>query len=346
MVGATPLAAIDVGSNTVHLTVARVTVATDDLDYLADELDLVRLGADISATGAIGPERAELAVAAIRKQMALAHRLGATTVLGIATEGVRAARNGAEFLAQVREQTGLMLELVTGEQEAALTYWGATSGLHASDAAVAAPAPRRAVLDLGGGSLELVVGEGQHVLWRVSLPLGSGAVHGRYAPADPPRAAELGTVRAVVTETLAALDPPPPVVEAIACGGTATTLAVLDEGARAENIQAPQTDANLDTPGRAMRHERRLLTHDSLAALLALLQSQPAAQIATRYDIEEPRARLLGAGGMVLLATMDRLGVAALRVRRRGIREGAMLAYVHAGEGWLALAQDGAGWPL
>src|SRR5262249_32354881 len=124
-----PLAAIDVGSNTVHLIVARPTADGRDLEHLADELELVRLGADVSQTGVIGPERLARAVAAVRAQAAVARRRGAKVILGIATEGVRAAANGAELIEHVRAATGVTLELVTGDQEATLTYWGATSGL-------------------------------------------------------------------------------------------------------------------------------------------------------------------------------------------------------------------------
>ncbi|MGZ3677678.1 MAG: Ppx/GppA phosphatase family protein, partial [Ktedonobacterales bacterium] len=185
MTSSQPLAAIDVGSNTIHLTVGRPTPDGYDLEYLADELELVRLGADVSASGALGSERMRRAISVIQHQTEVARQHGAALVLGIATEGVRAARNGAEFIERVRVETGVVLELVSGEQEAALTYWGATSGLDRESEGKTVDA-KRAVLDLGGGSMEIVAGEGSKVEWRVSLPLGSGAVHDRYAPADPP----------------------------------------------------------------------------------------------------------------------------------------------------------------
>ncbi len=161
-----PLAAIDVGSNTIHLTAAQPLPGSQDVEVLADQVELVRLGADVNATGAIGAERCARAIEVIRHQAEVASALGAVPLLGIATEGVRSARNGAEFVDQVRAATGVTLEMVTGDQEAALTYWGAISERDIEG--------HRAVIDLGGGSLELVVGDGTHVAWRVSLPLGSG----------------------------------------------------------------------------------------------------------------------------------------------------------------------------
>ncbi|HKT40384.1 MAG TPA: hypothetical protein VJR48_18580, partial [Ktedonobacterales bacterium] len=205
----TPLAAVDVGSNTIHLVVARPTEDGGDLITLADELDLTRLGEDVSATGAIGPERTARAMTILREYAAQAKSLGARELLAIATEGVRAAANADDFLARVHEETGITLQVVTGEQEAALTYWGATSGLPATT-------ERRGVLDLGGGSMEVVIGEGSRIQWRSSLPLGSGAMHARYAPSDPPRATELDQVRAETRTQLAALNTPLPVAQIIA----------------------------------------------------------------------------------------------------------------------------------
>lgn len=334
-----PLAAIDAGSNTIHLTVARPTANGADLEYLADELELVRLGADVSRTGTIGQERMARAVEVVRAQASVARSHGAVRILGIATEGVRAAANGRELLERLRAEARVDFALVTGDQEAALTYWGLTSGLGDGEA-------RRAAVDLGGGSLELVVGSGTRLAWRVSVPLGSGALHDRLAPSDPPRPDELEAVRREVAETLGHLDIPLPVEEALAAGGTATTLAVLAAHALAGQSPSAASSSAADSADSAWppTSMARFLTTHMLSDLGALLQDQPAAEVAERYQIEEARARLLGAGATVLLATLERLGVPALHVRRRGIREGAILAYVHRGDGWLEAARHGVGW--
>jgi exopolyphosphatase/guanosine-5'-triphosphate,3'-diphosphate pyrophosphatase len=339
----TPLAAVDVGSNTIHLVVARPTEDGADLITLADELDLTRLGEDVSATGAIGPERTARAITILREYAARARSLGAKELLAFATEGVRAAANADDFLARVRAETGIELQVITGEQEAALTYWGATSGLPAAP-------ERRAVLDLGGGSMEVVIGEGSRIQWRSSLPLGSGAMHARYAPSDPPRAAELDQVRAATTEQLATLHAPLSVAQVIACGGTATTLTML--AARALRIDEPQDLAtgeeapSLDVLNAPHAGGMRLglLTREQLGALASLLVATPAAQLTERYDIPRARAEILGAGEAVLQAAVEHLGADALAINRRGVREGAILARLHAGDAWLDAATAGAGW--
>jgi exopolyphosphatase/guanosine-5'-triphosphate,3'-diphosphate pyrophosphatase len=338
MPAVSPLAAVDVGSNTIHLVVARPTEDGRDLVTLADELDMTRLGADISAHGALSPERMARAIAVLKAQQERAASLGAYEFLLIGTEGVRAASNADEFLARVQREIGVTLQLISGEQEAALTYWGATSGLHGSD-------ERRAVLDLGGGSMEVVIGEGTRILWRVSLPLGSGAMHDRYAPSDPPRATELDRVRQETTTQLAAGHPPLPVAHAIACGGTATNLAALAAGAL--NISEPAGLGSMGSSGASSETDTAQLgqlTRDQLEALASLLCATPAAELTRRYGIMDARAQLLGAGEGVLQAAIQQLGADTLAISRRGVREGTILAWLHAGDRWLDAAKDGAGW--
>lgn len=335
-----PLAAVDVGSNTIHLVVARPTEDGSDLITLADELDMTRLGADVSATGAIGSERAARAIAVLREQAEHARSLGASGLLAIATESLRSASNADDFLAQVRDETGITLYVITGDQEAALTYWGATSGLPVTN-------ERRAVLDLGGGSMEVVIGEGLRILWRAALPLGSGAMHDRYAPSDPPQSTELDRVRQEVTSQLAAKDMPLPVARVISCGGTATTLTML--AGKALHIPEPEDFAFGEEPPpqsaqNADGMHLGLLTLDQLDALASLLSTTPSSQLTQQYGIHEARAKLLGAGEAVLRATAAHLGVGTLSINRRGVREGAILARLHAGDGWLDAATAGTGW--
>jgi exopolyphosphatase/guanosine-5'-triphosphate,3'-diphosphate pyrophosphatase len=315
---------IDVGANTIHLAV--VAVATDgSLRSLADETELARLGADVSATGNIGAQRMERAVNIIGAQLKRAQSLRPAVIFGVATEGVRAAANSAEFIARVERACALRLRLVTGEQEAALTYWGATWRW-------ANEGGRQAVLDLGGGSIEIVVGERRRVEWRVSLPLGSGALTARHIHSDPPTGDELDAVRAEVSAALSAVTPPLPVARVAACGGTATTLPRLATAPRPGDLSA------------AHANDETILTRAAMEQTIMRLMRQPLATLATDTGVEEGRLRLLGPGAVALLGAMGRLGVASLTVSREGIREGVALAYAHGGDEWPALASVGAGW--
>jgi exopolyphosphatase/guanosine-5'-triphosphate,3'-diphosphate pyrophosphatase len=324
-----PIAAIDVGSNTIHLVAARPTAANTDLEIVVDETVLVRLGADVTATGAIGAERAATAIGVLRQQVEVARQRRVQPILGLATEGVRKASNGATFIQQVRQVTGVDLIAISGEQEAALTFWGATSGQPIVG--------RSAVVDLGGGSTEIVVGDARSIAWRVSLPLGSGTMHDRVAPADPADLAELTAAARVVEDALRPLDPPLPVLELTACGGTATTLALLAR--QTLGADAGTADAAVDAPGYPAA--MGALTEPLIERLLSLLQALPAAVIVERFGVEVGRARLLAAGAVVLQQVMRRLGVSSMRVSRRGIREGAILAYARHGAEWLEAAARG-----
>lgn len=316
-----PVAAIDVGSNTIHLVVAIPRVSNGvTLEVLADELELVRLGAGVSATGRIAPERAERGMAALRRLRDLAQASGARIILGAATEVMRLAANGPEFLARIRDELGLEIPVISGEQEAALTFWGATS-----DRELASEQPV-AVADLGGGSMELVLGTGRRLTWRRSLPLGSGTLHDRFISSDPPALAELQTLRTETDAVLAALALPASAQDnplLVVCGGTATTLLYVARQA-------------LGVPA-----ERANLSRAEIEQAIQVLTALSAQEIAERYSVEGQRASILGAGATVLAALMQRLRTAAMEISRRGIREGMLLSYALHEERWLEAAQNG-----
>jgi exopolyphosphatase/guanosine-5'-triphosphate,3'-diphosphate pyrophosphatase len=316
-----PVAAIDVGSNTVHLVVAIPHLSDGStLEVLVDELEFVRLGAGVGATGRIAPERAERGMAALQRLRDLAKEAGAQTTLGAATEVMRLAANGPEFLARARTELGLEIAVISGEQEAALTFWGAIS-----DRSLSSEQPV-AVADLGGGSTELVLGIGHRLDWRRSLPLGSGALHDRFIRSDPPALAGLEALRRETDAVLDTLSLPAPVLDGpllIVCGGTATTLLWFARQA----LGVPTARANL--------------SRAEIDRAIALLAAHPAQEIAEHYAVESQRARILGVGAVVLAALMDRLNVAVMQISQRGIREGMILSYALYGEGWLEAAQRG-----
>jgi exopolyphosphatase/guanosine-5'-triphosphate,3'-diphosphate pyrophosphatase len=328
-----PVAAMDIGSNTVHVTVARRGVTDADLEILADESDLVRLGHDVGAMGALGDERTERAIDALRQYTLLAGMLGCETILCVATGGVRAASNGAEFLARARRETGLDIHIISGEQEGMLSYWGASSD---------GPPLKgdRAVVDLGGSSLEIAAGHGTRLRWRVSLPLGAGALRDRIGFSDPPTLAELNHAYQAAHEMLAPYAAPQPLEEVAVCGGTARAIANV--GVR---IFGDETDRITVRDGRLIEVTGpQILTRFHLESALATLTKQPAWKIAQRFSMKPARARILAAGVISLLCAMESTGVSRMRVSGRGIREGAILAWLHAGRDWLNAARRGAGW--
>jgi exopolyphosphatase/guanosine-5'-triphosphate,3'-diphosphate pyrophosphatase len=316
-----PVAAIDVGSNTIHLVVAIPRLSDGStLEVLVDELEFVRLGAGVGATGRIAPERAERGMASLRRLRDLAKQSGAHPILGAATEVMRLAANGPEFLARVKAELGLAIPVINGDQEAALTFWGAIS-----DRSLAPEQPV-AVADLGGGSMELVLGSGRRLNWRRSLPLGSGGLHDRFVRSDPPTSAQLQALRREADAVLDAQALPAPASRGhllIACGGTATTLLYFARNA----LGVPADRANL--------------ARTEIEEAIKLLATLPAQEVAERYAVESQRARILGAGAVVLSALMNRLQATVMQISQRGIREGMILSYALHGERWLEAAQSG-----
>ncbi|WP_069802923.1 Ppx/GppA phosphatase family protein [Thermogemmatispora onikobensis] len=309
-------AAIDIGSNTIHLVVARCW--PDYLDILADELDLTRLGESVNVSGAISEEKAELAFAVIAQYVTLARRLGAETILLIATEAIRRASNRAAFLGRIEQQVGLPVALISGEAEAVLTFYGATYELyHAGRAPL-----DLGVVDLGGGSTELVTAHDGRITWRLSLPIGSGWLLDRYLSSDPPTRQERATARTFLQDSLRDLVIPfyPPVL--VATGGSANSLWLLAE--RAFGLPANQ----------------RSLSAEDLAQCEGLLAALSASEIAERYGQPYKRARILPAGTLILRALLARLGLDQLLISPHGIREGALLAYERYGPAWLYRVED------
>lgn len=304
-------AAIDIGSNTIHVVVAQCMPA--DLDILADEVEMVRIGESVTKTGEISAEKRDAALKVLRDYGNLAQQHDAQEVLVVATEAIRKAKNSAEFVDAVRQQTGLDVHLVSGEVEATLTFYGATY----EEAKKPNAAADLGVMDLGGGSMELVTAHKMHISSRASLPVGSGWLHDRYLPSDPPSADELTLAQTFLRTYFAGihLEEQPPML--IVTGGSANSLLYLARQAFRLNEQEEH------------------LTFDDLLHCEGLLTALPAEEIAQRYEQPVSRARILPAGALIIREMMARLTLHEIAVSPHGIREGALLARERFGEHWL-----------
>lgn len=309
-------AAIDIGSNTLHIVVAQAS--PDDLHILADEVDMVRIGESVNATGEISPQKREQTFAVLHKYLDLAASHHAQPVLAVATEAIRKAKNGADFLAELQRETGLAVQLIEGEVEAVLSFYGATYELFLEP-----DAPSRvAVLDLGGGSAELVVAKRHEITWRTSLPIGSGWLHDRYLSSNPPTVDELDTARAFLKTFLDGLRVKSFPSALIVTGGSANSLLYLARSAF--SLPAGETR----------------LKRDDLVRCEGLLTALSAEEVAQRYEQPLSRAKILPAGAFMIRMVMERFQLQEIRVSPHGIREGALLAYARAGEQWLERVQQ------
>ncbi|MBV8821618.1 MAG: CHAD domain-containing protein, partial [Ktedonobacteraceae bacterium] len=305
-------ATIDIGSNTLHLVVVHYT--PNDLDIVADEVDMVRIGESVTATGEISQQKLEDTVAALQQYRDIAAQHKADPVLVVATEAIRKAKNSAEFVEDVYQQTGLATKLINGNVEAVLTFYGATYEVHKEDDQASKLV---GVMDLGGGSTELVLAKQKQLTWHTSLPIGSGWLHDQYLHSDPPTHNEVLAAETFLQsyfEKLPSKRYPPAL---IVTGGSANSLLGLARSA-----------FHLDAQGDRLLYEDVIRCEGVLSAL-------SAEEIASRYNQPLGRARILPAGALIIRIAMSQFGLREIRVSPHGIREGALLAYARYGSEWL-----------
>ena len=299
------LASIDLGTNTIRLLVAEVGPGPS-LRFVHQEQAIVRLGERLSATGRLGAEAIGRAREVVLRYRDRARALGAREILVVATSAVRDAPNRAELLDPLRE-AGLAIRPVGGEEEGRLALLGTRWGLALGD-------ERFALLDIGGGSTELLVASGGEVEHALSLALGVVHLTERHLKADPVAEAEYRALAEHVRGVLAA--ELRPILEGarpralIGTAGTITTLAALDLGLAAYD------------PERVHGHR---LPASRIEALLGRLGPLPVAERARLPCLEPGRADLIIAGIVVALETLRGLGLEALTVSEYGLREGILL---------------------
>lgn len=281
-------ACVDIGSNTTRLLVADVEGSA--LAPVAERRAFTRLGAACAAGDALRAAALGPLAEVVAAQTAEARALGARALRIVATAAVRRAANALDACHALAAAAGAPVELLSERDEARLAFAGATRGLAATggDASVG-------VVDVGGGSAQLVVGRcTAGIAWSASLPLGSGDLAAAHLHGDPPAAGELAALRDAVARVLESVRVPP-LERTLAVGGSATSL---------RRLAGPRLDAA------------------SLERALATLTGAPAGEVARATRIAPKRVRLLPAGVAVLAAIAERLG--PLEVAGGGLREGVL----------------------
>jgi exopolyphosphatase / guanosine-5'-triphosphate,3'-diphosphate pyrophosphatase len=294
------LAAVDIGSNTVHALVAKGWDA--QLEDVAHYVEMPELGVAVQRTGRIGPEKTEEAIAALRSVLHRAAEHGFAHLVAGATAAVRKAADREKFLAAAGDATGVPVRLIGEQREAELSFLGVASR-HAH---------RRTwlMMDMGGGSTELVVAEGMTMVRWVSLELGSGSFASRYL-SDPPREGEREALRAAALPTVQKAPECDP-QKLVMTGGTASNLPLV--------ISPQNPPAVLDTRALLKTAER--------------LDEKPAAELARHTGLPEARVRALRGGVEILLLLLDFYGLDRIQVSHEGIRHGMLLAYLEKGDDW------------
>jgi exopolyphosphatase / guanosine-5'-triphosphate,3'-diphosphate pyrophosphatase len=291
------VAAVDLGTNSTRLLVA--DVENGRLDEVSRRLTITRLGEGVDERRRLLP----VPIARVRNCLAEYRRelesLGAERTLCIATSSVRDAENGEAFLGEVEWSYGFATRLLSGEEEAAMMIRGVTSGRPPLDGVL--------VVDIGGGSTELVLAETGDVAFSTSLDVGCVRITERFLGSDPPSRPELAAAGAYVRSLLPELA----ATAAIGVAGTVTTLATLDLG-----------DSEYD-PERTHGHRLPLASVDEQLERLAAMTTDERVGVP---GIEPGRAPVIVAGIVVLREVMRAYGLEEIEVSERDVLHGAAFA--------------------
>jgi exopolyphosphatase / guanosine-5'-triphosphate,3'-diphosphate pyrophosphatase len=302
------VAVVDIGTNSTRLLVAEVEDGRI-ARQLAKRSEVTRLGEGVDATGRLGDVPMERVFGVLETYRRQADELGATLRTGVLTSAVRDAANGAEFTAAVRERFGFDARTISGDTEAGLTFTGATSERDPADRTPLV------VVDIGGGSTEIVEGAGSAMEFHVSAQAGVVRQTERHIHHDPPPAGELqalaGEVRGIVLEAVPeeVLDA---VGHAIGVAGTATSCAAIAQ--------------ELD-PYDPEKVHGYVLEREQLGPMLEMLARMPLAERRTVPGLHPDRAPTIVAGVLILEQVLDAFALDRVEISENDILQGAALNF-------------------
>ncbi len=314
------IAAIDLGSNSFHMVIVE-TSARGGFRVIAGEKEMVRLGASTLARGRISAAAMRRGLDVLRKYKRIARTQGVDKTIAVATSAVREARNGEDFLDRVGREIGCWPKAVSGEGEARLIYLAALHSIHLEG-------KRALVVDIGGGSVELALGEGGRLEWVASEKLGVLRMAAAFGQSDPlGRKAESRLVDRVERAVEPHADHVKEAGFDAAIGTSGTILALGRMAHHMDTGELPDALHHLTVRASTLHDLRTRLVRTDLRERLRLPGMDPE-----RADIIVP-------GAIVLDTLLDRLGVRELVLCEWALREGILLDYVHGHPRSLARAE-------
>jgi exopolyphosphatase / guanosine-5'-triphosphate,3'-diphosphate pyrophosphatase len=310
----TRVASIDCGTNSIRLLVTDVPAAGAHTDLLR-RMEVVRLGQGVDASGRLAPEAIERTRGVLAEYAAAANDLGAEAVRMVATSATRDAANRSDFEGMVSATLGRLPDVVTGHEEAELSFLGATASLDAAAAAHGSSPPRPPflVVDIGGGSTEFVLGDAGGVRAARSVDIGCVRLTERHLLGDPPAAEEVARAEADIRAALDDVRAEVPVDEAatlVGLAGSVTTVAALA-------LRLPAYDADAIHGSRIAVEDVRVVTADLLAAERSRRAAMPV--------MHPGRVDVIGAGALILRVLMDEFGAPEVVVSEHDILDGIAL---------------------
>jgi exopolyphosphatase/guanosine-5'-triphosphate,3'-diphosphate pyrophosphatase len=297
------VAVVDVGSNSTRLLVA--DVGEGRISEVERRSTVTRLGRGVDLSGQLSGEAIEAACEAIAKYMEICREKDAETVVAIATSAVRDASNGSAFVAELRERFALSARVLDGDEEARLTYWGAT--------VEQPPQEPTLVIDIGGGSTEMIVGSGEEIAFHASLQAGVVRHTERHFSGDPPSASEMeelaADVRGLIAQALEGHEEAR-ATAGIAVAGTPTSLASVELGLEPYD------------PSRVHGH---VLALSTIQRQLSRFASATLPDRQAIPGLHADRAPTIIAGAVILIESMRAFGLKRIQASEHDILYGVAL---------------------
>jgi exopolyphosphatase/guanosine-5'-triphosphate,3'-diphosphate pyrophosphatase len=308
------LAAIDMGTNSLHMVVVQIQPTLPTFSIIAREKDTVRLGDRCPNSGELKPEVMARAIATLGRFQEIAKSLNAQTIIAVATSAVREAPNGKDFLHQIEAEIGLSVDLISGQEEARRIYLGVLSGMEFNN-------QPHIIIDIGGGSTELVLGDGHEPHSLSSTKVGAVRLTAEYITTDPISNAEFQFLQSYVRDSLerpveeiqAALQPGE-TPRLVGTSGTIEALAIIQAREKLGMAPSPLTGYQLNLKDlRDLVNRLRKLNNSERAAIPGM---------------SERRSEIILAGAVILQEAMTLLGVESLTVCERSLREGVIVDWM------------------
>nr|WP_040698262.1 Ppx/GppA phosphatase family protein [Nodosilinea nodulosa] len=308
------LAAIDVGTNSIHMVVVKIQPDLPAFTIVDREKETVRLGDFNEATGGLSEAAMARAISALQRCCAIATSLKAEDIVAVATSAVREASNGQEFIDRVYKDVGLAINLISGTEEARRIYLGVLSGMEFNG-------QPHAIIDIGGGSTELILGTGEPHRFLSSTKVGAVRLTSQFVSTDPIAEAEFSTLRAYVrgmvepnTSKLKSHLTSEEPIQLIGTSGTIECLAALIATERLGLVPDPLNGFQI--------------TYEELSKLVETLRQATYAERLNMPEMSPRRAEIIVAGAVILHETMGLLKADRITICERALREGVVVDWM------------------
>jgi exopolyphosphatase / guanosine-5'-triphosphate,3'-diphosphate pyrophosphatase len=308
------LAAIDIGTNSIHMAVVKIDASLPTFSIIAREKDTVRLGDRDPKTGNLTPEAMERSISTLQRCKNLAISFNATDIIAVATSATREAPNGQDFLDKIESELGLVVNLISGQEEARRIYLGVLSGMDFSDRP-------HVIIDIGGGSTELILADSREARVLSSTKVGAVRLTRDFVSTDPIERSEFQHLRAYVRgmlerpiEQIWANLQLSEVPRLVGTSGTIQTLALV-HALEKQGVE----------PNRLHGYQ---MSRQDLKDIVKRLVAMNYEQRFTVPGISDKRAEIIVAGAVILLEVMNMLNIDAITVCERSLREGIIVDWM------------------